>query len=242
MSFRKTAVAIALGLLVVAPISSAKNRLTADMAEELEGAASASVGEALGELMTVLSNSSISKRERMRAVRAIVRQRLDYPSFSRFALGQSKKHFSQAQLDHYNCEFNAYLSNYIGTRFARYHREQSHVFRATALPNRDVVLSVLISGGKLDQATVTFLMREIDPHTGEWRAIDISFEKAAARKLLRKEFKSALEAGGPDQLIEMLQEQTPGPSHCATSDASTDREQHETIDEALEPESAPIRR
>jgi ABC-type transporter MlaC component len=242
MSFHKTAVAIALGLLVVAPLSSAKNRLTADMTEELEGAASASVGEALGELMTVLSSSSISKGERMRAVRAIVRQRLDYPSFSRFALGQSKKHFSQAQLDHYNCEFNAYLSNYVGTRFARYHREQSHVFRATALPNRDVVLSARISGGKFDQATVTFLMRETDIHAGQWRAIDISFEKAAVRKLLREKFQSELEAGGPEQLIEMLEEKTPGPSRCASIDASTDQEQHETGDEALEPESAPIRR
>lgn len=229
MTFRKLAVAIGLVVLMIAPISSGRAPLTADKAEQLEGSASASVGEALGELLAVLSSTSRSKEERLRTVKEIVHQRLDYQSFSRFALARSESRFSQEQLVRYGCEFDAYLSNYITTRLARYRQEQTHVFRATALPSRDVVLSTRISGGKFDQVVVTFLMREADLDRGQWRAIDISFKGTAVRKSLRERFQSALKAGGPEQLITMLQEETPGQSQCARSDADSNLEYREAV-------------
>jgi ABC-type transporter MlaC component len=212
---------------MIAPISSGKGPLTADEAEQLEREASASVDEALGELLAVRSNTSRPEGERQRAVEAIVRRWFDYPSFSRFALARSKSRFSQEQLDRYGCEFDAYLSNYIGTQLARYHQEQTHVSRATALPSRDVVLSTRISGGKFDQAVVAFLMREIDPDTDKWRVIGISFDGTAVRRLLREQFQPVLKAGGPDDLIAMLREKAPGQSRCATSDAGLNREHRE---------------
>lgn len=220
MRILPAAVTTGLALLTIAPVANGMESLTPDELERLEQAASTSVSNALEELLAVLSDDSSRAANRLSAVEQIVRQRLDYANFSRFALARYKSQFSEEQLDLYECEFDAYLSNYLGSRLIRYHQEQIDVFRATALPNRDVVLSTRISGGKYDQAVVTFLMRESNPEIGEWRAIDVSFEGTRVRKLLRAQFQSVLQQGGPDHLIALLQEKTPDPSLCARSDGS----------------------
>jgi ABC-type transporter MlaC component len=202
-------------LITIAPISSGN---TQDKVEGVEQAAKSYLDEALRELVAVLSDDSKTKANRLRAVENIVRQRLDYTKFSGFALSRAKSRFSEAQLGRYECEFDAYLSNYIGSRLVRYHQEQVKVFRANAMPNGDVILSARISGGQYDQAVVTFLMRKAARASttgGEWRAIDIAFEGTKVRKLLRAQFQSILKEGGPDHLIATLKDKTPGKSRCA---------------------------
>jgi len=205
-----------LALLTVSPVSVGA---TPDNAGSREESATRYLDSALKELLAVLSNGSKSEANRLRAVEQIVRQRLDYEQFSGFALSRARGRFSEDQLSRYECEFGAYLSNYIGSRLVRYHQEQIKIFRANAIPNGDVVLSTRISGGQYDQTVVTFLMRKAERAPGskvrEWRAIDVAFEGTKVRKLLRAQFQSVLEQGGPDHLIAMLREKTPGQSRCA---------------------------
>ncbi len=211
------AIAAIAGIIAIAPIS---NGSTPDKVGALEESATGYLNEALAELLAVLSDTSASQAKQLMAVENIVRKRLDYGEFSRFALSHWKSPFSEEQRSRYECEFDAYLSNYIGSRLVRYHQEQVNVFRANALSNGDVILSTRISGGQYDQAVVTFLMRKSNPapntKSGEWRAIDVAFEGTKVRKLLQAQFQSVLEQGGPDELIAMLNEKTAGQSPCAT--------------------------
>jgi ABC-type transporter MlaC component len=204
-------------LLMIAPISLAE---TPDKVDRFEQAAIDALDEALKELLAALSGGSARAADRLSAVEDIVRKRLDYPEFSRFALARYRGQFSEEQLARYECEFDAYLSNYIGSRLVRYQQEKIQIFKATVLPNRGVVLSTRITGGNYDQAIVTFLMREVRPEVGEWRAVDVAFEGTKVRKLLRAQFQSVLEKGGPEHLIAMLREKTPGTSPCATGVSS----------------------
>ena len=203
-------------MLTVFPVSVATS---ADQSDSLEQSATDYLEAALQGLLAVLSNGSASEANRLKAVEKIVRERLDYEKFSGYALSRAQGRFSADQLSRYQCEFDAYLSNYIGSRLVRYHQEQIKVFRANAIPNGDVVLSTRISGGQYDQAIVTFLMRKSvrapNSKVREWRAIDVAFEGTKVRKLLRAQFQSVLEQGGPDHLIAMLQEKTPGRSRCS---------------------------
>lgn len=219
-----------LALLTIAPISTGS---TPKNVGPLAQAATDYLDEVLRELLAVLSDDSKSEANQLEAVEKILRQRLDYGKFSSFALSRAQNQFSEEQLSRYECEFDAYLSNYIGSRLVRYQQEQIQIFRASAMPNGDVVLSTRISGGQYDQAVVTFLMRKAQraASTGvrEWRAIDVAFEGTKVRKLLRAQFQSVLEQGGPDHLIAMLREKTPGQSRCTIRDDSEPRDL-ETLD------------
>ncbi len=215
MSFSRATVVACLAL--VASVSSAKAPLATDA--RLEQAASASLTAALSELRSVLSDGSLGAN-RMNAVRRVLRSRVDYSKFARFALARDTGGFSSEQLDRYECEFNEYLSHLLGTRLAQYKQEQFKVTRATALPNRDVVLSARISGGNHDGKTATFLMRAYSQSLDDWRAIDIAFDGTRVRQLLRDRFEPALRKGGPERLITMIQQQTPRQPSCTSSSSS----------------------
>jgi ABC-type transporter MlaC component len=216
-------VAVCLALLSATPISYAA---TPGNVGSREASATEFLEQALSELLRVLSDESLGEAARQKSVENIVRKRLDYAEFSRFVLARDRDRFSEEQLSRYECEFDAYLSHYVGSRLVRYHQEQIEVTRATAMASGDVVLSARISGGQYDQSVVTFLVRKSGSNpdgTGLWRAIDVAFEGTKVRKLLRAQFESVLD-DGPDRLIAILREKTPGESSCgAPADEAADK-------------------
>ena len=125
-------------------------------------------------------------------------------------LGKGKKNFSRPQYASYVCEFEPYLSNYIGSRFDRYDQEKIEILSAK-LGTRLVDVRTRILGGRYDQALVDFRMHESGD---QWRAVDVVFEGVSAVKTLRAQFREVLRAGGPERLLQWLGEQNGARSDC----------------------------
>ena len=130
---------------------------------------------------------------------------------ARFALGKkNKQRFSAPQLERYACEFEPYLSNYIGSRFDRYQQEKVETVSAKRR-QRLVVVSARILGGEFDQSIVDFRMLESG---GQWRAVDVVFEGVTVIKTLHAQFGEVLSARGPEGLVKWLGEQNDSRSDC----------------------------
>ena len=175
-----------------------------------EAAARSAVDTALAELLAVLANAGLSSEQRLASIEKIVRERFDLAFTARIALGKSKNPFSGPQAASYACEFEPYLSNYIGRRFDRYQQEKIEILSAKRSKSH-VIVRTRILGGEYDQAVVAFRMRESD---GQWRAIDVTFEGISIVKNLHEQFKEVLSAEGPERLVQMLREKNGSRSDC----------------------------
>ncbi len=178
--------------------------------EHREAAARSVVDTALAELLAVLANAGLSSEQRLGSIEKIVRERFDLAVTARSVLGKDRKRLSGPQNASYVCEFEPYLSNYIGSRFGRYDQEKIEILSAE-LGKRLVVVRTRILGGRFDQTVVDFRMYESGDR---WRAVDVVFEGVSAVKTLRAQFREVLSAGGPEGLLQWLREQNGGRSDC----------------------------
>ncbi len=179
-------------------------------AKNREAAAQLAVDTALAELLAVLANAGLSREQRIASIEKIVRGRFDLTVAARLALGKSKNRFSDPLAASYACEFEPYLSNYIGSRFDRYQQEKVEILSAKRSKSH-VIVRTRILGGEYDQAVVAFRMRESG---GRWRAIDVAFEGISIVKNLHEQFREVLGAGGPERLVQMLREKNGSRSDC----------------------------
>ncbi len=212
MKILEAAAAVSMALLLaatgIAGDSPAQGGDGAD--KSLEAAARFAVDTALAELLEALANAGLSSEQRLDSIEKIVRERFDLAVAARLALGKSKNRFSDPQAASYACEFEPYLSNYIGSRFDRYQQEKIEILSAKRSKSH-VIVRTRILGGEYDQAVVAFRMRQSG---GQWRAIDVTFEGISVVKNLREQFKEVLSAEGPERLLQMLREKNGSRSDC----------------------------
>ena len=212
MTIAKAAVAVlltlSLGGVVIAGDSRAEDGAASK--ESREAAARTVVDTALTELLAVLADEGLSSERRALSIEKIVREKFNLAVTARSVLGKARKRLSAPENTSYVCEFEPYLSNYIGSRFGRYEQEKIEILSAV-LGKRLVVVRTRILGGRFDQAVVDFRMYESDD---QWRAVDVVFEGVSAVKTLRAQFQEVLVAGGPKQLLQWLREQNAGRSDC----------------------------
>lgn len=175
-----------------------------------EAAARAAVDDALGELLAVLANSDVSSEQRVASVEKIVRERFDMEAAARVALGRAGKRVTGPEGASYRCEFEPYLSNYIGTRFESYQQERVEIIGAERSKSH-VIVHTRIVGGEFDQAVVDFRMRESN---GRWRALDVTFDGISVIRNLRAQFKEVLGSGGLERLVQVLGEKNGSRSDC----------------------------
>ena len=175
-----------------------------------EAAARSSIDTALTQLLAVLADAGLSSEQRLASIEKIVRDRFNMAVAAQLALGKRKNRFSDPQTASYVCEFEPYLSNYIGNRFDRYHQEKVEILSAKRRKS-DVIVHTRILGGEYDRAVVDFRMREAG---GQWRAIDVTFEGISIVRNLREQFKEILSNGGPDRLVQSLGEKNGSRSDC----------------------------
>ncbi len=212
MMISRAAAAVSLTLLLAGTGIAGDSRAEAGAAsdEGREAAARTVVDTALAELLAVLANEDLSSEQRLGSIEKIVRKRFDLAVTARSVLGKDRKRLSGPQNASYVCEFEPYLSNYIGSRFERYDQEKIEILSAK-LGTRLVVVRTRILGGRYDQAVVDFRMYESGD---QWRAVDVVFEGVSAVKTLRAQFKEVLGAGGPERLLQWLGEQNGSRSDC----------------------------
>jgi ABC-type transporter MlaC component len=164
----------------------------------------------LAEVLGALADTDLTSDQRLASIEKIIRDRFDIAVVARLALGKGKSRFSGPQEASYQCEFEPYLSNYIGSRFDRYQQEKVEIFEVTQM-KRDVIVSTRILGGIHDRAILDFRMRE---SSGRWLAVDVKFEGMSVLKSLHAQFTEVLSAGGPDHLVRSLGEKNGSRSDC----------------------------
>lgn len=212
MKISVAAAAVSLTLLLAGTGLAGDSQAEAGAAsiEGREAAARTVVDTALAELLAVLANEELSSEQRLGSIEKIVREHFDLAVTARSVLGKARKRLSAPENTSYVCEFDPYLSNYIGSRFGRYEQEKIETISAE-LGKRLVVVRTRILGGRFDRAIVDFRMYESDD---QWRAVDVVFEGVSAVRTLRAQFQEVLAAGGPEQLLQWLREQNAGRSDC----------------------------
>ncbi len=122
MKILEAAAAVSMALLLAATGIAGDSQAQGDdrAAKSREAAARFAVDTARTELRAVLANAGLSSEQRLASIEKIVRERFDLAVAARFALAKGKNRFSGPQAASYVCEFEPYLSNYIGSRFDRY--------------------------------------------------------------------------------------------------------------------------
>jgi ABC-type transporter MlaC component len=176
-----------------------------------EAAARSVVDTALAEVIAVLANADLSSEQRLASIEKIVRERFDMPLLARLVLGKkNRSRFSDSQAARYLCEFEPYVSNYIGIRLDRYQQEKVKTVSAKWTKGHVFVL-VRILGGRYDQALLGFRMRE---SRGRWLAFDVEFEGISVVKTLGAQFAELLSSGGPERLIQVLADRNGSRSDC----------------------------
>jgi ABC-type transporter MlaC component len=193
----------------VAPAPQAQGGDGADKSRE--AAARSVVDTALAELLAVLANADLSSEQRLASIEKIVRERFDMAAVARLALGKKNRNrFSDSQASRYLCEFEPYLSNYVGSRLDRYQQEQVETVSAE-WGKGHVLVRTRILGGEYDQALVDFRMRK---SRDRWLAFDVRFEGISVVENLRAQFVEVLSSGGPERLIQLLADKNGSRSNC----------------------------
>ncbi len=204
------AVSLALSLAVTGVAGDSHAQDGDAVAVSREAAARAAVDGALEDLKAVLANTDLTSEQRLASVEKIVRERFDMEAAARGALGKRSRRVSGPHDASYKCEFEPYLSNYIGTRFDGYQEERLEIFSAERSKSH-VIVRTRVIGGEYDQVVIDFRMRESG---GRWRVLDVTFDGISVVRNLRAQFKEVLSAGGLERLVQILAEKNGSRSDC----------------------------
>ncbi len=175
-----------------------------------ETAARSAVDTALAELRGVLDDAGLSSQQRLTSIEKIVSERFDMEVAGQLALNKGKGRLSSLQAVRYQCEFEAYFSNYIGSRLERYRDAKLEILSATQKKS-DVIVNTRIVGGKYDRKPVGFWMRKANDR---WRAIDLIFDQSSVIKSIRSQVFDGLSSGGPEAMIQTFKELNGSRSNC----------------------------
>ena len=173
------------------------------VAQATRSAPMAVISDTVDEVLTVLNDASLGSEARRSRIEKIAYRRFDFVTMSRLVVARYWKRFTPAQQEELVREFKAFLARTYGDRIDRYNQEQIEIVGERQEPRGDVSVLTRIVGGEYDGADVNYRLRGKD---GRWRIIDVKIEGISIVLNYRDQFKAVLSRGGPEGLLEALQE------------------------------------
>lgn len=190
---------VALGLVLLCAA------LPAAAAEEAHLEAARGVIErTASRVVGILQDRELSLAERRERVEAIAYDRFDFRTISRLVVGRPWRRFSPEQRERFVEDFKRLLSASYGRRIGEYEGGEVTVLGARPEPRGDVTVRTRIAGGAVDGAQVDYRMRRNE--AGEWRVIDVVAEGVSLVSSYRSQFTPIVSRGGPDALLQRLEE------------------------------------
>jgi len=174
-----------------------------------EGQAREVVEKTISEVLGVLRNPELSHEQRLSAIETIVIGHFDLYTMSRYVLARNWKRFSKEQQDEYVSSFRQYLSNNYGGRISRYDQFGVDVTGSRSESNGHVTVRTVVVGGEFAGAELDY---RLQPKEGTWKVIDVKIEGISMVSNFRDQFKEVIGSGGPELLLQKLQEKNAAPA------------------------------
>jgi phospholipid transport system substrate-binding protein len=153
--------------------------------------------------IAVLQDKSLSTAEKRTRLEHIVLEHVDFDVLARLVLAQSWNRFNDPQRTRFMAEFKRHLSLTYGNRIEDYRDEHVEIIGERDEVRGDHTVRTKIVRDGPNDIDVDYRLRSRD---GTWRIIDFVIEGVSLVANYRAQFQEVLDNGGPDRLIQQLQE------------------------------------
>ncbi|MDP6572237.1 MAG: ABC transporter substrate-binding protein [Rhodospirillales bacterium] len=153
------------------------------------------------EVVSVLSDVTLSEERRMARFRELLTQNLDIPVIARFALGRYWNKSSVEQRKDYLRAFTGFVVKTYAMRLGGIEVDRMDILGTNPVGKKDVLVRCEVSRAEKKPVRANWRMREI---AGTFRILDLSVEGISMAMTLRHEFASVLGRRGIGSLIELL--------------------------------------
>jgi len=158
-------------------------------------------------LLDIMQNAqSLGFSGRRDRIAPVVRETLDLPFITRFALGRSWADMSVAEREAMVGLFSRWTVANYAARFNGYAGERFEFVSAKpSRKGRELVRTVLeVSDESADDVTLDYLLRESD---GKWRVINVIANGVSDLSLKRADYGAVIKTQGLDALVAKLNDQ-----------------------------------
>jgi phospholipid transport system substrate-binding protein len=155
-------------------------------------------------VIAVLQEKSLSADQKRAQIRDIVKGYVDYETVSRLVLARNWRSLTDEQKKQFVEEFKQHLAITYGKNVESYHDEKVQIVgdRDEGRGDWTVQTKVIRAGGGAD-ILVDYRLRQED---GEWKLIDLVFERVSLVANFRSQFQDVMANGGIDRLLRLLRE------------------------------------
>jgi phospholipid transport system substrate-binding protein len=170
-------------------------------------AAAAAISSFYDTLLSVMKEGpSLGFKGRYDRLNPTMRTTFDLPLMTRLMVGPQWSGLTPAQQQQLVAAFSDFSAATYASRFDDYSGERFQVDPKPAPSNGGVVVHTKFLKSDGDPVDIDYLLRETD---GTWRIIDVYLSGTVSELATRRsEFSSVLRRGGPDALVDMLQQKT----------------------------------
>jgi phospholipid transport system substrate-binding protein len=158
-------------------------------------------------VISVLNDKAITNTAKLRTFRGIIDEIADVPRITTFVLGKYARTATPEQRSRFATVFREYAQNVYETRLGDYHGENVKVTGSVVRKPGDVVVSTVISGGKISQPVMASW--RVLGGGSSWKVVDVQVSGIWLGITEQQDFVSTIDnAGGNlDVLIVQLQKQ-----------------------------------
>lgn len=153
--------------------------------------------------ISFLGQTSLSKSQKQKEFRKLLKSSFDMPAIGRFALGRHWRTATPAQQSEYQKLFESMIVDVYSSRFGEYNGEKFSVGGSRADGKKDILVnsSIVPNGGS--KIKVDWRVRE---KNGQMKIIDVVIEGVSMALTQRSDFSSVIQRGGGkiDALLEHL--------------------------------------
>ena len=195
-----------LALAVGAFAAVAAMPLVADAATDPSSAA-ATVSSFYDTLLSVMKEGpSLGFKGRYDRLNPTVRMAFDFPLMTRLMVGPQWTSLTPAQQQQLVAAFSDFSAATYASRFDDYSGERFQVDPKPTSSNGGVIIHTKLVKSDGEPVELDYLLRDSD---GAWRIIDVYLSGTVSELATRRsEFSSVLRRGGPEALVDVLQQKT----------------------------------
>lgn len=157
------------------------------------------------EVVSALSDKSLSEERRLERFRELLAQNLDIPVIARFALGRYWNKSSVEQRKNYLKAFTDFVVMTYAVRLGGVDVDRLAVLSTDTVGKKDVLVRCQVSFADKKPVRANWRMRE---SAGTYRILDLSVEGISMAMTLRHEFAAVVGREGIGSLIDLLKKRT----------------------------------
>lgn len=160
----------------------------------------ATVKEAIGEVLSILKNKQLDRERRWEEIGKIIDARFDFRSMSQSVLATNWRAASVAEKKQFVDFFSQYLEDTYRNKIEAYTNQSVEYVSEQVRKDRAIVDTVIVTDS--NRIPVTYRLKNND---GQWFAYDVIIEGVSLVNNYRNTFNAIIKAEGMDGLLDDLE-------------------------------------